>query len=1007
MELQHFTRQLSISGLLLTSILSYSTASAEITIDGDISDWSSQDRLELSPRVPVEGFEISGRYENNNYNILLRNLNGPISTRTTLWLNTDQNIDTGFLIFDFAGGAEYNVNIAEDGLPYLYTDADGETLVAGPLEHSFSTDGSITNMELAIPEALIGNPTTEGINILADVNNTTFLPTSFFPHENNYVLLKETIFGDAGITIDGNKSDWTQANRLDTDPAVALNTAEIYGRFEDNSYKILIEDLGTADVTAGTTLWLNTDNNLNTGHQVFGYAGGAEYNINFSDADNLPYLYTGSAGQTLVDGPLNFAVTADGINGATLEIEVPASLLGNPSGDGVSFIADLSNSSFLPRAYYPNTNNYFIPNAAETAPIAIIYSETSESQFFDSKAYAQLFMSVQAQAMMAGLPFDLLSERDLLSINKITPYKTLVFPFAANIPAELLAAIEQNLTTAVNDFNVGIVTASNFLTNNETGDNLTDDAYIRMKSLLGLTRSDGGGPFNISYQIANSTHPITSNEFANNEVLRTYNNGFTDYFVPTGDYPATVIAEQVIDNDETHNALIITENGGRHAHFGTVQQMTDTNLLWSVLQWSVYGEKAPAALNLSRENSVFVGRNDMDQSMFIDQVEDVEGRLLTFLQLWKDNYDFVGSYYINVGDNPANQEVTDWSISRPLYQQYIALGNEIGTHSYTHPVDTNVLSAAQLEREFAGSREIIEDNMSINNLSAAVPGAPEDLRTSLEVIQHVDYLTGGFSGSGAGYPNAMGFLHPTQTKVYLSPNMSFDFTLVQFQRRSAEESQQIWFDEFDQLVSHTNLGLVHWPWHDYGPTNSDNAGYTFEMFDNLLARASNYGSEFITGKDFADRIKTFRAAGLSVTRNGNVVTANVDSNDTGKFALNVADGTTISSVNNWYAYNDNQVLLANAGREYTINLGAPNTNVSRITSLPRRGELVSVTGDGTDLAFEFTGKGTVNVQLRCAPTEFTVSGGTNQFIFTTPTQLGINFLEDREHATTRVDATCP
>ena len=65
MEFQNVTRQLSITGVLLTSILSFSTASAEITIDGDISDWSSQDRLELSPRIPVEGYEISGRYENN------------------------------------------------------------------------------------------------------------------------------------------------------------------------------------------------------------------------------------------------------------------------------------------------------------------------------------------------------------------------------------------------------------------------------------------------------------------------------------------------------------------------------------------------------------------------------------------------------------------------------------------------------------------------------------------------------------------------------------------------------------------------------------------------------------------------------------------------------------------------------------------------------------------------------------------------------------------------------
>ena len=1007
MNFQNISKWLSACSLLLAGVLSYTSANADISIDGNITDWTTQDRLELSPRAPVAGYELSGRYENNTYKFLLRNLNGTISTSTTFWLNTDQDSNTGYKIWGYAGGAEYNVNIAADGQPYLYQDADGQTLVSTvPLTHSIVADGSGTNMEFEIPETLIGTPAGSGINMLIDVNNSTFLPVSYWPHENNYILPKQTVFANAGITIDANKSDWKATDRLDLDAANASPTAEVYGRYEDGKYKFLIHDFYTSNITTGTTLWLNTDQNSSTGHQIWGYAGGSEYNINFF-TDAQPYLYTGGAGETFVNGPINFATTSDGASGSILEIEVPESMIGTPSGDGVNLLLDLNNSSYLPRSYYPHTNNYVVKRQTTSAPIAIIYSETSEAQFFDSKAYAQLFMSVQAQAMMAGLPYDLLSEDDLLDLDKITKYKTLVFPYYANAKTTLLPGIEQNLSTAVNDFNVGIVTAGNFLTNDELGASLPGDAYSRMKALMGITRTDGGGPFDITYRISNNTHPITSNEFANNEVLKTYTGAFTDYFISTGVYPTEVLAQQVLDNTTTKNALIVSENGGRHAHFGTVQQMTDPNLLWSVLQWSVYGEKAPAALNLSRENSVFVARNDMDQSMFSDEVAAVEGQLLTFLQLWKTNYDFVGSYYINVGANPSNQEETDWSFSAPLYQQYMDLGNEMGTHSYTHPHDTNILTDEQLRWEFAESRIIIENNLNLTNLSAAVPGAPEDLRTSLEIIQHVDYLTGGYSGSGAGYPNAFGFLNPTQTKVYLSPNMSFDFTLVGFQNRTAAESQQIWFNEFDTLVKHTNLGLVHWPWHDYGPTNSGNDGYTFAMFDNLLARASNYGSEFITGEDFADRIKTFRSAGLTVTKTGNKVTANVDSSKTGKFALDMPKGTTIASVDNWYAYNDTQVLLANGGRDYTINLGATNTNVTRITELPKRGELISLNGNGTDVSFEFKGKGTVNFQLKCAPSAFSVTGGTNRFTFTTPSTVGLHFLEDQQYATTTVDATCP
>ncbi|RVU84208.1 hypothetical protein EOL70_12030 [Leucothrix sargassi] len=998
------TKRLSAACLLLTSLACYNSASAEITIDGDITDWSAEDRLELSPSTPVDGFELYGRYESNAYKVLLRNLNGTIDTSTTFWLNTDQDSATGYLIWGYAGGAEYNVNIAADGQPYLYQDADGQTLVSGPLTHKITTDGSGENIELEIPEALIGTPSSDGINLLIDVNNTTFIPASYWPHSNNYVLLKETVFDGVGITIDADKSDWSASDRIDLDESVATADAEIYGRFENDSYKLLIHDFSSASIGAGTTLWLNTDNDLSTGEQVWNYAGGAEYNINFA-ADGQPYLYSGAAGETLIAGPLNFATSED-TSGAILEIELPATSVGSPSGEGITLIIDTNNASFFPRSYWPSTNNYALLHEKQSAPIAIVYSSTSESQFFDSKAYAQLYMSVQAQAMMAGLPFDLLNETDLLDLDKIKQYKTLVFPYAANAPAESIAGIELNLATAVNDYNVGIITAGNFLTNDATGANLSDDAYIRMKSLMGITRTDGGGPFSISYEIANSTHPITSGEFTNNEVLKSYDSAFTDYFVSTGDYPSTIIAQQVVDGSNTQNALIVTENGGRHAHFGTVQLMTDPNILWSVLQWSVYGEKAPAALHMSRENSIFIGRNDMDQSMFSDQVEAVEGTLLTYLQLWKDNYDFVGSYYINVGDDAENLEQTDWSYSGPLYQQYMALGNEIGTHSYTHPHDTNILTDAEISQEFADSRTVIENNLNITNIGAAVPGAPEDLRTSLEIIQHVDYLSGGYSGSGAGYPNAMGFLNPSQAKVYLSPNMSFDFTLVEFQNQTAEAAQAVWFNEFDELVTHTNLGLIHWPWHDYGPTNSGDAGYTFEMFDNLLAKAHAHGSEFITGKDFAERIKSFQSTGLTVSRSDDVVTAKVDSANAGAFALNVAEGNTIATVDDWYAYNDTQVFLASTGRDYTINLGTPSTNVTRITALPKRGELVSLSGTGTDLSFVFSGEGDVTLQLRCAPTAFSVSGGTDQFTFLTPDTVSLQFTGDQEHAETVVDAAC-
>ena len=218
---------LMLASLLLAPFVS----AAPIIIDGNTSDWTPEDRLELPPRAPVAGYELSGRYENNSYKILLKRLNGSISTSTTFWLNTDQNSNTGYKIWGYAGGAEFNVNIAADGKPYLYKDADGQTLVSGPLNHKIVASGSGSVLELEVPENLIGTPSGDGINMLVDVNNSVFLPASYWPHENNYIIAKQTIFNSSGIQIDGKKSDWNFNDRLDLDASNSVDGAEFYGRY--------------------------------------------------------------------------------------------------------------------------------------------------------------------------------------------------------------------------------------------------------------------------------------------------------------------------------------------------------------------------------------------------------------------------------------------------------------------------------------------------------------------------------------------------------------------------------------------------------------------------------------------------------------------------------------------------------------------------------------------------------------------------------------------------------
>ena len=763
------------------------------------------------------------------------------------------------------------------------------------------------------------------------------------------------------ITVDGGLSDWTTRDRLDIVPGTGLSGYEVYGKYAGNAYVLAIKSASSSDpIGANTTVWLDTDQNASTGYQVFGFAGGAEYNVNFS-TDSQPYLYTGAAGENYVNVPIDYAYSSDS---RTVEFAIPVSLL-NDSPQVINLLIDVNDKAFIPTDYsqykYTISANKVLPERTDfSKQVGIVYSETTANQFFSKTAYSQLFMGMQYQATMAGIPFHVLSENDLTDINKIVNYDALIFPSFRNVSLRQVEAIENTLLDAVYKYNISLIASGDFLTNSETGAILPGDPYKRMKELLDVTRSGGGGPFNSTVKIHDAANPVFQG-YTSNEVIRNYSGTYYSTFNSVVN-PATVFADQEI-NGQVYNAVLATTTGGKNVHFSSESLMGDNNLVWQALRWTVLGDSPSVGLNMSRDSSIFISRNDMDQSMYVDEVPLVDVPLYNTLVEWKNNYNFVGSYYINVGNNPAEGEVTDWSISGPLYRNYIALGNEIGTHSYTHPEDTNILSPAQLEFEFNQSQLVIEQQLGIDVLGAAIPGAPEGLSVGQELQKYLSYVSGGYAGVGAGYPGAFGFQTPDSNMVYFAPNIAFDFSLIGFQKLTAQQAETVWAQQYADVTRHASQAIIHFPWHDYGPTQFE-PGYTKDMFTNFIARAYNDNTEFVTLADLQQRIRSFGSTKLSESVTGDIITAHVNSTDVGKFSLDVNSNQLIKSVNNWYAYSGEKVFLAKNGGDFTINLGATQDDVTHITALPMRSELLSLNGDGTNLEFSFVGDGKVILDLK-------------------------------------------
>jgi serralysin len=326
-----------------------------ITLDGSLADWNTNQQIDSTLSVP--GYDI---YAQATGGSLVFALQAPtaIGANTTAWLNTDQNAATGFQIFGFAGGAEFNVNFDAAGTPHLFTGNAGETPVAGATV-AFGANADRTILEFAVPLSAIGSP--DIVTTLWDVNDTTFLPTSFALAQYEVVVTpRSPIVGS--VNLDGNLGEWTVADQIDD--TLSVDGFDIFAKTTGGSLVFALD--APAVIGPNTTVWMDTDANPATGFQVFGFAGGAEFNINF-DAVGTPHLYTGNAGQTLVAGaPVSFAFSADR---TAVEFAVPLSAIGSPAV--VSTLWDVNDSTFLPTDFSLTRYDVFTTSTPSSGTLAL------------------------------------------------------------------------------------------------------------------------------------------------------------------------------------------------------------------------------------------------------------------------------------------------------------------------------------------------------------------------------------------------------------------------------------------------------------------------------------------------------------------------------------------------------------------------------------------------------------------------------------------------------------
>jgi hypothetical protein len=450
-----------------------------------------------------------------------------------------------------------------------------------------------------------------------------------------------------------------------------------------------------------------------------------------------------------------------------------------------------------------------------TEKVAIVYSDTTAALYFGLPAsqaitaYDDLFMDAQQQARAAGVSYDIIDESQLATLTpaQLQQYSALIFPDFQYVQSTQAAAITTLLTNA----HVPIITSGNFMTNDQAGNPITAinplNPYAGMESLLNLQPT---GANTATYQVnpnptaLASNNPIlagytagemiggASGEFAGTTQGFYTNAGYLTFAgFGTGTTTTTLADVNIGAPGTTPTATVpgviqATNAGVTNTDFSTTGLFGDSNLLQHVIQNTVFGTTPSLAIDITRFKGIVNSRTDMDQSQFPSNVSPASGpgiytEMLPILQTLKQQYNFVGSYFINIGDNPAAGDTTNWAVSAPIYKQLIAMGNEIGNHSYTHlinPPTTTVPETTTVDSPLGSTQVTLSALPSFNGvtLGMTVTGPGIGLNAAISGISG-NTITLTAANTADVPPNStLTFGVPTENTNFLSTVGTVPFT---------------------------------------------------------------------------------------------------------------------------------------------------------------------------------------------------------------------------------------
>jgi hypothetical protein len=508
-------------------------------------------------------------------------------------------------------------------------------------------------------------------------------------------------------------------------------------------------------------------------------------------------------------------------------------------------------------------------SALEINPrVAIVYSNTTynvrhEVEDFDGAKYLLEFSSTQQQLMMAGIPFDIIGEKNLTDTNVIARYNLLVLPSLSYVPSSIKDEIVDNLEIAVKD-GLDVYAVGDLIIGDEEGSSFSYPP--RRTPWNRILNAQKVGSFVDADIIITAMESPATWRYSPYEGLNAADwYGYTEYEVFNASKPYFYPFQAYDLNEFTyHPVAIATKNGKGNTFYSSHARLTAQSAIGrDAVLWLLYGDKPHFGIKITNSSAIFSVRVDADDSGDTDY--DILA-INNFIDIMTKN-GLVAGWYITTNNEGGN--LVEWDEMRPYYGLLMSHGFEIGSHSIHHYDDINLEPDNVVWDEFYGSKQIIESELGINITGYANAGNTPLQERLWRIADEAGYKY--YSPLQIENYKGFGYASDEYDVINLQANMISDYELMDIQKLNDNQVTQYWTNEFNKNYRWGDGILIFGLWHDYLLYNSNkyNAYYNFAKYVNASDTESMTPDEAVqrfidwTKEDFVVRDVN---GGWSVTR---------------------------------------------------------------------------------------------------------------------------------------------